>query len=308
LIWFLLSLGAAVTQATQFAVVKGRGREIPPLVIVTWTQLVAFLAWLLFFALPGARFVAPGDAWPAVAVSVVLVIGMTGLLTRASARGDISIVGPVFALSPVFTVLPDFLLSHTVPNALGGLGLALAVAGTVSLSGGAAGTLNMGATRHTGAPPARRTPIAPLRAIFARRDARDALGAAVLLGFLAAIDRWAALSIGPPSYLLCSHAATGVVAGMLVLVTTPRSLVTSITRRNLVTLVGHGLLGVTGTGMQTTALTVAPAAYVNAIRRMSAVIAVVLGGTLFLEADTGRRLVAALLACAGAACLLLAHQ
>ena len=75
---------------------------------------------------------------------------------------------------------------------------------------------------------------------------------------------------------------------------------------SLVTLVIHGLLGVTGTGMQTSALTMAPAAYVNAIRRMSAVVAVILGRTLFGEADVGRRLVAALLACAGAACLLLA--
>jgi drug/metabolite transporter (DMT)-like permease len=59
--------------------------------------------------------------------------------------------------------------------------------------------------------------------------------------------------------------------------------------------------------MQTGALTMAPAAYVNAIRRLSAVVAVILGRALFREADTGRRLVAALLACAGAACLLLAH-
>jgi len=42
--WFALSLGAAVTQATQFAVVKGRGRELAPLVIVAWTQTVAFVA------------------------------------------------------------------------------------------------------------------------------------------------------------------------------------------------------------------------------------------------------------------------
>src|SRR5688572_17073279 len=114
-------------------------------------------------------------------------MSMSFLLTRASARGDISIVGPIFALSPIFTVLPDFVLSGTVPNALGWLGLALAVAGTATLAGGA--------------------PRA-LRAIFARRDALDALGAAVLLGFLAAVDRWAALVMGPPSYLLCSHGAT----------------------------------------------------------------------------------------------------
>ena len=255
--------------------------------IVTWTQSVAFLAWLAFFAIADVRFTPPGSAWPAIVASAVLVIGMSSLLARASARGDISIVGPVFALSPIFTILPDFVLSGTVPSALGWLGLALAVAGTVSLSGGEAG--------------------ATLRAVFARRDALDALGAAIFLGFLAAVDRWAALAMGAPSYLICSHGTTAAVTLLAALVVVPRGLAASVAPRNDITLVAHGVLGVTGTGMQTTALTVAPAAYVNAIRRMSSVLAVVLGRTLFRESDVGRRLVAALLACAGAACLLLAH-
>ena len=59
--------------------------------------------------------------------------------------------------------------------------------------------------------------------------------------------------------------------------------------------------------MQTNALTMAPASYVNAIRRLSAVVAVGLGRTLFGEPDLGRRLAAAVLASAGAACLLLAR-
>jgi drug/metabolite transporter (DMT)-like permease len=59
--------------------------------------------------------------------------------------------------------------------------------------------------------------------------------------------------------------------------------------------------------MQTSALTLAPASYVNAVRRLSGLIAVVLGGTLFREAEAGRRLLAAALACAGAVCLLLAR-
>jgi drug/metabolite transporter (DMT)-like permease len=267
--------------------VKGRGREIPPLVIVTWTQGVAFLAWLAFFASSDAAFVPPGAAWPAIAASAVLVLGMGGLLARASARGDISIVGPIFALSPIFTVLPDFVLSGTVPTALGWLGLALAVAGTATLAGGG--------------------PSNGLLALFARRDALDALGAAILLGFLAAVDRWGALAMGPASYLVCSHGATAALTALVVLVRAPRSLGASVAPGHVVTLVAHGLLGVTGTGMQTTALTMAPAAYVNAIRRMSALLAVVLGRALFRESDVGRRLVAAVLASAGAACLLLAE-
>jgi drug/metabolite transporter (DMT)-like permease len=70
---------------------------------------------------------------------------------------------------------------------------------------------------------------------------------------------------------------------------------------------GHGVLGFSGTAMQTSALTMAPASYVNAVRRLSGLIAVVLGGALFREAETGRRLAAAALACAGAVCLLLAR-
>jgi uncharacterized membrane protein len=168
------------------------------------------------------------------------------------------------------------------------LGLALSVTGVTSLSG-------------------RGGPWRALRAVFARPDARDALGAAFLLGLLASVDRWAALALGPPSYLVCSHGAAALLSAMVALVTTPRGIAASTAPSSVLTLVVHGVLGVTGTGMQTIALTMAPAAYVNAIRRMSAVAAVILGRTLFREADAGRRLAAALLACAGAACLLLAR-
>ena len=110
--------------------VKGRGREIPPLVIVAWTQGVACTAWVLFFLLSGRPFVAPGPLWPAVAASCVLVLGMSGLLARASARGDISIVGPILALSPIFTIVPDAVLSGGLPSALGWIGLAFSLTGS----------------------------------------------------------------------------------------------------------------------------------------------------------------------------------
>src|SRR5207245_1648230 len=197
LTWFALSLAAALTQAAQFAVVKGRARAIPPLVIVAGTQTVALTVWLGFFLVSGHPFTPPRSAWPAIAASSILVTGMSSLLARASACGDISIVGPVFALSPIFTVIPA--------------------------------------------------------------------------------------------------------------VTVRRGLVELATARNVATIVAHGVLGVTGTAMQTNALTMAPAAYVNAIRRLSAVVAVGLGRTLFGEPDLGRRLADAVLASAGRACRMLAR-
>jgi len=69
---------------------------IPPIVIVAWTQSVATLAWLTFFAVSGHAFTWSRAAWPAVLGSALLVAGMATLIARASARGDISIVGPVY--------------------------------------------------------------------------------------------------------------------------------------------------------------------------------------------------------------------
>jgi len=283
--WFALSLAAACTQAVQFAVVKGRARAIPPLVIVTWTQAIACSGWIAYLVVSAHPFAAPRRAWPATMGSSVLVTGMSALLARASARGDISVVGPILALSPTFSVLPDAVLSGALPSRLGWLGLGLSLAGTVSLSSSAG---------------------ASLRTLFARTDALDALGAAILLGVLGAVDRWGALAIGSPSYLACSHGATAVLSGVLALATARGGLAASVSPSNLITVVSHGLLGFAGTGMQTTALTMVPAAYVNAIRRMSAVAAVLLGRALFKEPDLGRRLLSALLACAGAARLLFA--
>src|SRR2546425_9036776 len=185
--WFALSLAAALTQAAQFAVVKGRARAIPPLVIVAGTQTVALTVWLGFFLVSGHPFTPPRSAWPAIAASSILVTGMSSLLARASARGDISIVGPVFALSPIFTVIPDAVLSGTLPSPLGWLGIGLAVIGTLSLSG----------RPHGGR----------LRALLGRRDALDALSAAILLGMLSAVDRWGAGGLGAPGDLPWSHRA-----------------------------------------------------------------------------------------------------
>ena len=67
--WFALSLAAALTQAAQFAVVKGRGKPIPPLAIVAGTQLVAFTAWFLYFVITREPFTPPGRVWPAIPAS-----------------------------------------------------------------------------------------------------------------------------------------------------------------------------------------------------------------------------------------------
>jgi uncharacterized membrane protein len=195
--WFVLALLGAVMQAGQFVVVKAWARDVPPVVLIFWAQTVGLVGWLVYFAARDVPFVLPLAMYPWVLASVVLAGAMSYLLVRATAGGDISVVGPVLATSPVFAILPDYLMSGSLPRGFGWLGIALTVAGTITLSRNPRGR------------------FAP-RELLRREDALCTLAAAVVLGVLSGVDRRAALALGVPSYLLALHATMW--TGCLVLV------------------------------------------------------------------------------------------
>ena len=58
--WFALALAAALTQAGQFAVVKGRARSLSPLVIIFWTQSLGLTVWAL--ADKDSQWFSPSDS------------------------------------------------------------------------------------------------------------------------------------------------------------------------------------------------------------------------------------------------------
>jgi len=284
-LWFGLALGAALAQSGQFAIVKGRAAHVPPSVMIVWSQLVGALGWAAWLAIAGGPFLPAWAEGPWIALAMALALTMNYLLARGSARGDIGIVGPVLALSPVFTVVPDLVLTGALPRGLGWVGLALSVVGTMSLSG--------------------KTSLRALGQLFRRPDALDALGAAVSLGVLAAVDRRNGLAMGVATYLFASHSMGAVVAAGIAAARAPRALARTFVTHDLVAALAYGLTGAVGTAMQIVAVTLAPASYVNAIRRTSAIFSVLLGHALFHEPALGARLGGALLASVGAALLLL---
>jgi uncharacterized membrane protein len=110
-----------------------------------------------------------------------------------------------------------------------------------------------------------------------------------------------------PSYLVSIYGCMVVVTGTCALARAPRAVVASVNARDLFTFAAHAIVVGLGTCVIAVASTMAPAAYVNAVRRSSAIFAVLLGHTMFGEAGLAGRLRGALLACAGAACLLLSR-
>lgn len=284
--WFVLALLGAVMQAGQFAVVKAWARDVPPVVLIFWTQTVGLIVWLGYFAVSGAPFIVPPAAYPWVLASTVLAATMSYLLVRATAVGDISIVGPVLATSPVFAIVPDYLMSGSLPRGFGWLGIALSIAGTVALS---------------------RTPHGrfALRDLFRRQDALCTLAASIVLGVLSGVDRRAALDIGVASYLLALHATMWTGCAILVALRQRRAFAAVLTPTRLAPVLLHAVFVMAGAVLLMNAITLVPASYVNSVRRMGAVLSVMLGSALFDEPAVGDRLRGAVMASAGAVLLLL---
>jgi drug/metabolite transporter (DMT)-like permease len=286
LTWFVLALLGAVMQAGQFVAVKAWARDVPPVVLIFWAQTLGLAGWLGYFAVSGAPFVVPPAMYPWVLASVVLAATMSYLLVRATASGDISIVGPVLATSPVFAILPDYLMTGALPRGLGWLGIALTVAGTISLSRNPRGR------------------FAP-RELLRREDALCTLAAAIVLGVLSGVDRRAALALGVPSYLLALHATMWTGCAVLVALRRRPAFVAALAPSRLGAVLLHAAFVMAGAVLLMYAVTLVPASYVNSVRRMGAVFSVLLGSALFDEPGLGDRLRGAVMASAGAALLLL---
>ena len=285
--WFGLSLVGAVFQAGQYTVVKGWGRHLHPFTIMLWTQVVSLVAFAAWAWLSGDSFIAPWRYVGWVLAAVALASVMNYLIARASARGDISIVGPILALSPIASIAPDWWLTDTLPHGLGWVGVGAAALGTLTLSRGAARGFDV-------------------RGLFAREDVLCALGAAASLGVLSAVDRKMTTLVGVPSYLTAVYVLQAPLTAALLWLRYPGGAVRRLDRTDAVTLAVHALFAVAGNGLLLTALMLAPAAYVNSVRRVSSVISVLLGAALFGEPGLTGRLTGAILTVLGAACLLLA--
>ena len=151
--------------------------------MVFWTQALGVAGWALGIWVSGTAIHVPPHMWGWIALAALCAGGYSYLLTRASSRGEISVVGPVLALAPIFSILPDWWLTEALPRGVGWIGVGLSVVDTAGLS---------------------RTPTRrlDLRTFFSRGDALDALGSAVLLGVLAAVAfQVLALALAPAAYV-----------------------------------------------------------------------------------------------------------
>jgi drug/metabolite transporter (DMT)-like permease len=279
--WFLFAMGSALFFAAQSTAAKRVSDELHP-DVTTWGAFVfAVPIYLVALALDGIPEVRPAFWWfTGMSVGVNLVA--LPLFFRSLARTDLSLALPLASLSPLFALGTEYALLGEVPSPLVIPGVTAIVVGAWVLQ----------------VDKARGGLLAPLVALGQDQGARGMLIVAALWSVAAVADRGAVLASSPAFYNTVFDLSF-LAAFMPFVLWRGRPLAAGL-RRYPVLLVMVGVLGAAMALFQMAAIEIAPAANVIAIKRLAALIGVLVGWLVFHERGIGGRLGGASLMVGGA--------
>lgn len=296
MLWAVLAAGAAVLWALQGAWTKRLTARVHP-AVVTWAlfglALPALAAWLAVRGLPAVA----GSFWPVLGANAVLYLVSFRLYVSALEVGDLGVVYPLLALTPVLAAPAEWLLLGDRVGPSGAAGVLLVAAGVYLL-------------HHR----AGRSPLAPFRALAEDPGARRMLAVAALWAVSGTVDRAAVLRSSPAFY----GTAMSLLLGLGLLPAALRSGrgpedgeaagregLEAALRGRPGALAVQGLLFAGMFVVQMEALRLTLATHVLTVKRSGTLLAVLMGGALFREGGTGRRLAGTAVLLAGVALVVL---
>jgi len=280
MLWFWLALGSALAVATADALSKRFFTHLDPFEM-GYVRFFYAAPWLIGpFLLTPAPEIAP-SFWLVLAAALPLETAALYLYMRAIRVSPLSLTIPFLAFTPVWLILVGWLVLGELPNVWGVWGIILVAVGAY--------TLNLDA-RSRGL-------LGPVKAVFKEPGSWIMLVVSAVYAVTA--------SLGKKMILLSGATFFGtfyflVLAGLLgpLLWTTGKLKVSRLVGRP-----GWGLaVGFCTSAMVLThvwSISMAPAAYMISVKRLSLVFAVFYGRLIFKETRFSQRLVGALLMFAG---------
>ena len=134
--WIALALLAAFGAATQDALSKRfLALQMSPYLVGGAEFTVAGIAPLAYSIPRGTPHLDMVFVGAVCATVLLNIIGQL-LVLRALGSGDMSLVSPMLAFTPVFLILTSFLMLGEVPSVTGVLGILIVVVGSYVLNGG----------------------------------------------------------------------------------------------------------------------------------------------------------------------------
>jgi drug/metabolite transporter (DMT)-like permease len=308
MLWLLLASCTALCESLKDVGSKQSLKTIDEFIVTGATMWVGVAVLLPYIALTtGFPTIGPHFGG-AILVGGSLNVVAFSLYIRAIKLGDLSLTVPLVTLTPLFLLVTSPLIVGEWASPIDAIGVLLIIIGSY--------ILNLGA--KPGEPNQPRAYLAPIRAMIHNPGSRLMLIVALIWSVTSTVDKigvqnssplmWAAslfgfigtalLPLGIQRWRRRDRSRSSLSRSSLSRSSLSRS---SLSRREILTLGSAGIINAIGVGLQMVALTMAPVAQVIAVKRMSALITVVLGHFLFQEQGIKARLLGAAVMVAGVA-------
>jgi drug/metabolite transporter (DMT)-like permease len=133
MLWILLALLGAVTNAAYFIIVKKHIAAIDPRILTgigfTFGGCLLFVVSALYgFPVLGPEF------FPAVAITVLLNILGLNLIFKALSSSDLSLSVPMLSFTPAILIGTSYVILHEAPSLFGFFGICIIVSGSYVLN------------------------------------------------------------------------------------------------------------------------------------------------------------------------------
>ncbi|MEW6266309.1 MAG: DMT family transporter [Thermodesulfobacteriota bacterium] len=282
--WIVLALASAFTMAAADALLKK-----------FFSDLNAYEMGHLYFFYSAPWMIVPLLLSPVPQVEITSWLTMVSLIPleilalvlymRAIQISPLSLTIPFLAFTPVWMIGVGLIVLDELPNLWGGIGILVVAAGAYLLN------LDTLSFNHGAGV------FEPIKAIFRERGSRLMLLVSLIYAVTATVGKKLILDFGDTYF--------GSMYSLVLMISTGPAFWASgkLDFRNIITRPGRGLiLGLCATLSLLShvwAMTLAPAAYMMAVKRLSLVFAVLYGRWLFKEARFGQRLAGASVMLAG---------
>ena len=269
--WFLLALVAALCQVLRNTVMKRLGHSLDEYINVwgRFTFLLPFAA--LFVFMKGVPVIKPGFALACVAFGASQTIS-TLALSKALKLAEISMVTALWKVSLLVLLGLGYVTLNEAPTLLGIAGVLLSMSGVYLLNVSRA---------HL-------SPWAPLVVLFTDRGLRYTLLAALFFAPSVVTIKWAMLLSDPYMGTLGGYIAASLMVTPLVLVTSRRHFAQ--VPRHWKAFFGLGLFAALTTVTQGTAYLLTLSSYVEAVKQVEILFAMVIGVLAFGERQRVREI------------------
>lgn len=262
---------AAFSQAVKDLYLKRSVAGVEASVVV-WSYCLTTTLFLAPLALREGIPALDAGFWTALAVTGPLASVTLSCYVLALESSDLSLAAPMLTATPLFLLATSPIMLGETPDPAGIVGIVCIVGGSY--------VLNLG---H-----ARSGLLGPFRALMRDKGARLMLLVAFLWSVSANIDKIGLLHSSPLFWIMCAFGFTTVCLTPVVWVLSKRGF--GQVRHKPLELAATGFLEAVTCTVQMYSLTVAIVPYVIAVKRMSAVFAVLLGWLILGEGQVRERL------------------